>query len=203
MWFLIIVGFFFRVYLHCYHFSVATVLLHRVLLMSLMVNKWRLHLKPSVFCLCLCFKFNLTPSCIKPAVYWMQHSKHRSFIWWTHTQQHSLLLFLGNVLRWLIGTATTKDINSTQTYVNQLIETQMAQQETLVHIISVLNVTRYAVQINRHIINILMDKMVETSQDVNNLHNTTISLATNLTYHQVILYIRSVLANLEIHYPTS
>ena len=73
----------------------------------------------------------------------------------------------------------------------------MAQQETLVHIISILNITRYAAQVNRHSINILMDKMDETSQDVNNLYNLTTSLATSLSYHQIILYIRSVLANLQ------
>ena len=41
-----------------------------------------------------------------------------------------------------------------------------------------------------------MDKMDETSQDVNNLYNLTLSLATSLSYHQLVLYIRSVLANL-------
>ena len=55
--------------------------------------------------------------------------------------------------------------------------------------------TRYAAQGNRHSINILMDKVDETSQDVNNLYNLTTSLATSLSYHQIILYIRSVLAN--------
>ena len=74
--------------------------------------------------------------------------------------------------------------------------TQSAEQETLVHIISILNVTRYAAQINRHSINVLMDKMDETSQDVNNLYNLTTSLATSLSYHQILLHIRSVLANL-------
>ena len=111
-----------------------------------------------------------------------------------HTR--SLLPFLGNALRWLTGTATTEDVNSIKTCVNQLIVTQSAQQETLVHIISILNVTRYAAQINRHSINILMDKVDETSQDVNNLYNLTTSLTTSLSYHQIILYIRSVLANL-------
>ena len=72
-----------------------------------------------------------------------------------------------------------KDINSIKTHVNQLIKTQSAQQETLVHIISILNVTRYAVQVNRHSINVLMDKMDETSQDANNLYNLTTSLATS------------------------
>ena len=80
---------------------------------------------------------------------------------------------------------------------NQLTETQSTQQETLVHIVSILNVTRYAAQVNRHSINVLMDKVDETSQDVNNLYNLTTSLATSLSYHQLILYIRSVLANLQ------
>ena len=43
-----------------------------------------------------------------------------------------------------------------------------------------------------------MDKVNETSQDVNNLYNLTTSLATRLNYHQLILYIRSVLANLRV-----
>ena len=118
----------------------------------------------------------------------------------THINTHhkrSLLPFLGNSHRWLTGTATTKDINSIKTCVNQLIKTQSMQQETLVHIISILNVTRYVVQINRHSINVLMDNMDKTSQDVNNLYNLTTSLATSLSNHQIILYIRSVPANLQ------
>ena len=110
--------------------------------------------------------------------------------------KRSLLPFLGDALRWLTGTATTKDINSIKECVHQLTETQSTQQETLVHIVSILNVTRYAVQVKRHNIKILMDKVDETSQDVNNLYNFTTSLATSLSYHQVVLYIRSVLANL-------
>ena len=66
----------------------------------------------------------------------------------------------------------------------------------MVHIVSILNVTRYAVQVNRHSINISMDKVDATSQDVNNLYNLTTSLATSLSYHQLVLYIRSVPANL-------
>ena len=103
----------------------------------------------------------------------------------TH-QKRSLLPFLGNALRWLTGTATTKDVNSIKEHVNHLIETQSTQQETLVHTVSILNVARYAVQVNRHSINVLMDKVNETSQDVNNLYNLTTSLATSLSYHQLI-----------------
>ena len=110
--------------------------------------------------------------------------------------RRSLLPFLGDALRWLTETATTKDVNSIKQCVNKLTETQLTQQETLVHIVSILNVTRYAVQVNRHSINVLMDRVDENSQDVNNLYNLTTSLAISLSYHQLVLCIRSVLANL-------
>ena len=99
-------------------------------------------------------------------------------------------------LSWLTGTATTKDINSIKTRINQLIATQSSQQETLVHIISILNVTRYATQVNRHSINALMDAARATSYDINNLYNLTTSLTTSINFHQLILHIRSVFANL-------
>ena len=110
----------------------------------------------------------------------------------TH-HKRSLLPFLGDALT---RTATTKDVNSIKEHVNQLIATQSAQQRTLVHIVSILNITRYAAQVNRHSIHVLMDKVDATSQDVNNLYNLTTSLATSLIYHSLILYIKSVLANL-------
>ena len=44
--------------------------------------------------------------------------------------RRNLLPFLGDGLRWLTGTATTKDINSIKTWINQLIATQSSQQET-------------------------------------------------------------------------
>ena len=113
----------------------------------------------------------------------------------TH-HKRSLLPFLGDALRWLTGTVTTKDVNSIKKHVNQLNEIQLTQQKTLVHIVPILNVTRYVVQVIRHSINVLKDKVDETSQDVNNPYNLTTSLATSLSYHQLILYIRSVLANL-------
>ena len=89
-----------------------------------------------------------------------------------------------------------KDINSIKTRINQLIATQSSQQETLVHIISILNVTRYATQVNRQSINTLMDAARATSYDINNLYNLTTSLTTSINFHQLILHIRSVFANL-------
>ena len=117
------------------------------------------------------------------------HSSHSNCL------KRCLLPFLGDVLSWLMGTATTIDVNSIKNRVNQLIEAQSTQQETLVHIISILNITQYAAQVNRHNINVIMDKVDDTVQDINNLYNLTTSLATSLSYHQLILHIRSVLAN--------
>ena len=94
------------------------------------------------------------------------------------------------------GTATTRDINSIKTRIHQLIATQSPQKETLVHIISILNVNRYATQVNRHSINALMDAGRATSYDINNLYNLTTSLTTSINFHQLILHIRSVFANL-------
>ena len=62
--------------------------------------------------------------------------------------RRSLLPFLGDALSWLTGTAVTKDVSSIKKRVNQLITDQNTQQETLVHIISFLNITRYATQVN-------------------------------------------------------
>ena len=41
-----------------------------------------------------------------------------------------------------------------------------------------------------------MDKVDKTSHDINNLYNLTTSLATSISFHQLILHIRSVFANL-------
>ena len=79
---------------------------------------------------------------------------------------------------------------------NQLTESQSSQQEAIIHIVSILNITRYAAQVNRQHINIIMDRVDETAQDVNNLYNITTSLATSLSNYQLTLHIRSILANL-------
>ena len=113
----------------------------------------------------------------------------------THCKR-SLLPFLGDTLSWLTGTATTRDIHSIKTRINQLIATQTSQCSTLVHIVLILNVTRYATQVNRHSINNLIDAICTTSQDINNLYNLTTSLAASINFNQMVLHIRSVFANL-------
>ena len=110
--------------------------------------------------------------------------------------KRSLLPFLGTALSWLTGTATTKDIHSIKTRINQLIATQSSQCNTLVHVISILNITRYATQVNRHSINNLIDTVHTTSQDIHNVYNLTTSLAASINFNQLILHIRLVFANL-------
>ena len=95
-----------------------------------------------------------------------------------------------------MGTATIKDVSSIKKGVNQLIATLHKQQERLVHIISVLNVTRYTTQVNRQHINVVMDTVDRTHQDVTTLYNITSSLYNSLSYQQFILHIYSILANL-------
>ena len=104
--------------------------------------------------------------------------------------------FLGDALSWLTGTATTRDVNTIKKRVHQIITAQNVQQDSLVHVISILNVTRYAAQVDRQHINNVMDTVDETVHDVNNLFNITTSLATSLSYYQLGLHIKSVLANL-------
>ena len=118
------------------------------------------------------------------------HSNHNNCL------KRSLLPFLGDTLSWLTGTATSRDVDNIKKRVNQLIATQSTQQEAIVHIVSILNVTRYAAQENRHSINVIMDKVDETAHDINNLYNLTSSPATSLSHYQLILHIRLVLANL-------
>ena len=80
-------------------------------------------------------------------------------------------------------------------WINKLIAKQSSQQETLVQIISIQNITRYAAQVNRNSINILMDAAKATSHNINNLYNLTMSLATSINFHQLILHNRLVFAN--------
>ena len=71
--------------------------------------------------------------------------------------RRSLLPFLGDALSWLTGTATTKDIHSIKTWINHLIATLTSHHNTLVHVVSILNITRYTTQVNRYSINTLID----------------------------------------------
>ena len=110
--------------------------------------------------------------------------------------KRSLLPFLGDTFSWLTRTATTKDIRDIKRRVNQLFETQTQQQDTLVHVISTLNITRYAMQVNKQHINTVMEAVHRTHNDVTTLFNMTSLIYTHINYQQILLHIHSILANL-------
>ena len=107
--------------------------------------------------------------------------------------KRSLLPFLGDPCSWLTWTATTKEVRDIKKRVNQLIKTHTKQQEMLVHVISILNVIRYATQVNRQHINAVMEVVERTHNDVSTLFNITSSC---INYQQVLLHVCSILANL-------
>ena len=84
------------------------------------------------------------------------------FQWYvTFKQMHQdkPLTLIGDTLSWLSWIATTKDVRVIMRRVNQLIEAQTQQQETLVHVILILNITTYTTQINRQHINAVMQQL--------------------------------------------
>ena len=85
--------------------------------------------------------------------------------------KRSLLSFLGNTLKCLTGTTTTRETWEIKQHVNQLKQEQTKQKETLVHVISILNVTRYAVQVNRQKLNEIIDGLQRSNEDLNRLFN--------------------------------
>ena len=64
-------------------------------------------------------------------------------------KKQSLLPFLGSALKWLAGTATTKDIKHIKKQISSLIKTQENHRKTMVHIVFILNLTFYETQVNR------------------------------------------------------
>ena len=84
----------------------------------------------------------------------------------------SLLPFLSSALKWLTGTATTKDIKHIKKWISSLIKTQENQQKTMVHIVSILN------------------------EDIRALFNITNQLATQVQVQNIVLHLRAMLANL-------
>ena len=110
--------------------------------------------------------------------------------------KRSLLPFLEDALSWLTGTATTKDVSSIKNRVNQLIVMLHHQQETLGHIISIINLTRYTTQVNRQHINLVMEAVERTLQDITTLYNIIRSPYTYQNYHQIVLCTHLILANL-------
>ena len=99
----------------------------------------------------------------------------------------SLLPFLRDALQWLTGTATTKEMWEIKHCINQLMQEQ-TKQETLVHIISILNITWYATQVNWQKINEVVDALQLANADVKALFNMTDILIQDFRYQQIYTY---------------
>ena len=110
--------------------------------------------------------------------------------------KRSFLPFLGDVISWLTRTATIKDVRDIKKRINQLIKTQTHQQETLVHVISIWNITRYTTQVNQQHINAVLQAVERTHNDVTTLFNITSSMYTCINYQQILLHVCSIMANL-------
>ena len=108
----------------------------------------------------------------------------------------SLLPFLGSALKWLTGTATTKDIKHIKKRISSLIETQENQPKTMVHIVSILNLTHHETQVNRQRINIILKELTKSNEDIRALFNITNQLATQVQVLNIVLHLRAMLTNL-------
>ena len=73
---------------------------------------------------------------------------------------------------------------------------QTHQQDTLVHVISILNVIRYAMHVNRQHINAVMEAVQRTHSDITTLFNITSLIYTCINYQQILLHVHSILVNL-------
>ena len=108
----------------------------------------------------------------------------------------SLLPFLEDALKWLTGTATMRDTWEIKQHVNQLIQVQTKQQETLVHIISILNITRYAIQVNRQELNEKIDAPQGSNENLYKLFNITEVVTQLIKYQKMYIYMHNILAYL-------
>ena len=66
----------------------------------------------------------------------------------------------------------------------------------MVHIISILNLTRYETQVNRQRINIILKELMKSNEDIRALFNITNQLATQVQVQNIILHLRAMLTNL-------
>ena len=108
--------------------------------------------------------------------------------------KRSLLPFLGDALEWLTGTATTRDTWEIIQCVHPLIQVQGKQQETLLHVTSILNLTRYAVPVNRQKLNEVMDAVQRSNEDLDRFLDITQVLTQCIRNHQMYIYMHAILA---------
>ena len=101
-----------------------------------------------------------------------------------------------NPLKQLKGTAIMREIQEIKQHANQLIQAQTKQLKTLVYVISILNITRYAAQVNRWKLNEIIDALQRSNADLNKLFNITEVLTQCIRYQQMYIYMCTILAYL-------
>ena len=105
-----------------------------------------------------------------------------------------LFPFLGDALKWLTDTATMRETWEIKQHINQLIQTQTKQHETLDHVIFILNITRYAAQVNRQKLNEIIDALQRSNEDLDRLFNIIEVLTQHMRYQQMFIYMHTMLA---------
>ena len=65
----------------------------------------------------------------------------------------------------------------------------------MVHIVSILNLTRYETQVNRQWINIILKELTKSNEDIRALFNITNQLATQVQVQNIVFHLRAMLAN--------
>ena len=86
--------------------------------------------------------------------------------------------------------------NQTMQWLNQLIQEQTKQQETLNHVISILNITRYIVRLYRQRLNEMINALQRLNEDLNRLFNNTEVPTQFIRYQQMYIYMQTLLAHL-------
>ena len=66
----------------------------------------------------------------------------------------------------------------------------------MVHIVSILNLTRYETQVNRQRINIILKELTKSNEDIRALFNITNQLATQVQVQNIVLHLQAMLTNL-------
>ena len=66
----------------------------------------------------------------------------------------------------------------------------------MVHIVFILNLTRYETKVNRQRINIILKELTKSNEDIRALFNITNQLATQVQVQNIMLHLRAMLSNL-------
>ena len=76
------------------------------------------------------------------------------------------------------------------------MQAQSKQQESMVHVISILNITRYTAQVNRQKLNEVVDALQRSNEDLDRIFNITEVLTQYIRYQQMSIYMHTILAYL-------